>query len=90
MGHLMMSATREAAKRELEARNAQREELADLLNEVAAFVTNHPEVTIIPPWDTGPGVLWRVEVAGMHSEYDDPQFMLVQLAERFGFTGDEA
>jgi hypothetical protein len=88
MGHFMASAASEAARVELERRNAQREGLADLLSETAAFVRNHPEIEIVAPWDTDSGSLWEVRVAGMSTGYDDPQFMMTALCERFGFTED--
>jgi hypothetical protein len=56
-----------------------------LLDEVAAFTRNHPEVAITPPWELDGGCHWRVSVAGMSAEYDDPQFMLTILAERWGY-----
>jgi hypothetical protein len=69
-------------------RREEREEQAALLSEVSAFMRNHPGVTILPPSDTLAGELWLVEVAGQTVAYDDPEFMLSQLAERFGFTDD--
>jgi hypothetical protein len=81
---------RAEVKRAEEAeRLREQQERAALLEEVAAFMRNHADVTIVPPWDCpGGGEMWRVEVAGMHSEYDDPQFMLTQLCERWGFSDD--
>jgi hypothetical protein len=70
-------------------RRKQQEEQAALLSEVSAFMCNHPDVTIVPPWDVlGGGELWLVEVAGQTVAYDNPEFMLSLLAERFGFTDD--
>ncbi len=64
------------------------EELAALLEEVGRFVRNHPEVRITPPWKTTGGCLWEVNVSGTTAGYDDPEFMLSQLCERFGFRDD--
>lgn len=75
-------------EREAERRQ-QQEERAALLDEVARFMRNHPEVEIIPPWDApGGGELWAVEVGGNRAAYDNPEFMLTQLAERWGFTDE--
>jgi hypothetical protein len=70
------------------AAERKREGLACLLAEIAAFTRNHPEVKVAPPWETMSGCRWEVTVAGMTACYDDPQFMLTVLAERWGFTDD--
>jgi hypothetical protein len=62
--------------------------LACLIDEIAAFTRNHPEVKVTPPWETMSGRLWEVTVAGMTAGYDDPQFVLTLPAERWGFTDE--
>lgn len=93
---LMKSACDAAAQAELERQEAEAEranraeERAALLDEVVRFMRNHPEVEITPPWDRpGGGELWQVDIAGNRAAYDNPEFMLSQLAERFGFTDDK-
>ena len=65
-----------------------REELAALLAEMSRFVRAHPEVGINPPWETTGGCLWEVEVSGVTAGYENPEFMLSQLCDRFGYTDD--